>query len=72
MSEERLTEIRQQLENADTDESKQIGLRNIHRRIRLSCGEQFGLTIDSAPNAGTKVTVLLPLVEAKEAQECTE
>ena len=72
MSEERLTEIRQQLENADTDESKQIGLRNIHRRIRLSCGEQYGLTIDSAPNAGTKVTVLLPLVEAKEAQECIE
>ncbi len=72
MSEERLNGIRQQLESADADESRQIGLLNIHRRIRLSCGEKYGLTIDSALHCGTKVMVLLPVAEAKEAQECTE
>lgn len=68
MSPERLDDIRRMLEE-ETPDSGQIGLRNIHRRIRLSCGEKYGLTIDSAPRSGTKVTVRLPAGRAAQAEE---
>ncbi len=65
---ERLEEIRCSLDS-EVSEGGQIGLRNIHRRIRLSCGTAYGLTIDSAPDSGTKVTVRLPVRYAEEAQK---
>ena len=68
MSPERLDDIRRMLEE-ETPDSGQIGLRNIHRRIRLSCGEKYGLTIDSAPRSGTKGTVRLPAGRAAQAEE---
>ena len=75
MDAERLEEIRNSLDSEAT-EGGQIGLRNIHRRIRLSCGAAYGLTIDSAPGSGTKVTVRLPIKRAEEPQKeetsCTE
>lgn len=33
------------------------GLRNVHERIRLSCGEGYGLSVQSAPGQGTRVLV---------------
>ncbi|AYH41382.1 hypothetical protein A5N82_13665 [Christensenella minuta] len=39
-----------------------IGLYNIHQRIRLQMGEQYGLTISSTLNIGTEVEVTLPLI----------
>lgn len=68
MDPERLEEIRRLLAE-EAPEGGQIGLRNIHRRIRLSCGEQYGLTIDSAPRSGTKVTVRLPAKAAERPGE---
>ncbi len=65
---ERLEEIRCSLDG-EVPEGGQIGLRNIHRRIRLSCGAAYGLTIDSAPDSGTKVAVRLPVRYAEEAQK---
>lgn len=38
-----------------------IGLKNVHERIVLTYGPAYGLTIDSAEDAGTSVRVLLPL-----------
>lgn len=37
-----------------------IGLKNIHRRIRLYYGDQYGLVINSSPGRGTSVTVRIP------------
>lgn len=37
-----------------------IGLLNTHRRLRLIYGKGYGLTIVSAPGAGTNVTVRIP------------
>ena len=37
-----------------------LGLKNVHQRIRLYCGEPYGLSFDSAPGEGTTVTVRLP------------
>lgn len=37
-----------------------IGLRNVHERIRLTCGERYGLTVDSVADEGTLITIRLP------------
>lgn len=38
-----------------------VGLTNIHDRINLSYGEKYGVEIESAPNQGTRVIIVLPL-----------
>lgn len=40
-----------------------IGLANVHKRIKLKYGPEFGLSISSALNQGTTVTIILPLPE---------
>lgn len=37
-----------------------LGLKNIEDRIKLLYGEAYGLTLQSEPNGGTKVTLMLP------------
>ena len=37
-----------------------FGLWNVHQRIRLYCGENYGLSFESASGEGTVVTVTLP------------
>jgi two-component system LytT family sensor kinase len=37
-----------------------IGLSNVDDRLRAAFGEDYGLIVETAPNAGTKVTVRLP------------
>lgn len=37
-----------------------IGLKNVHERIRLICGNQYGLTIQSEEEEGTTVYIRLP------------
>jgi two-component system LytT family sensor kinase len=37
-----------------------VGLRNVDERLRKVFGSEHGLTIDTAPGAGTKVTLRLP------------
>ena len=42
------------------DQHNHIALVNIARRIQLLYGENYGLTVVSAPGSGTKITVTLP------------
>ena len=37
-----------------------LGLKNVHQRIRLYCGEPYGLSFEREPGVGTTVTVRLP------------
>ena len=37
-----------------------IGLRNVHERIQLTCGSEYGLTIHSVEEEGTTIYVRLP------------
>lgn len=37
-----------------------LGLVNVHKRVRLYCGEHYGLTFQSQPGEGTTVMVHLP------------
>jgi two-component system sensor histidine kinase YesM len=46
-----------------------IGLQNVHERLKLRYGEDYGLTIDSAPGQGTSVTVRLPGRVSQESAE---
>lgn len=38
-----------------------FGLKNVHERIRLGCGPEYGLELESQPDEGTVVRVRLPL-----------
>lgn len=50
--------------------SDSVGLYNINQRIKLSCGNEYGLTIQNHPPRGTIVTLLLPNIrEAANASE---
>ena len=40
-----------------------IGVRNVHRRVCLTFGEGYGLTIFSEPDEGTTVRVRLPVLD---------
>lgn len=59
MHPERLMKFRESILTENTD-GKHIGIRNVHRRIQLHFGEDYGLKIDSEWEKGTTVTILLP------------
>lgn len=40
-----------------------IGVKNVHDRIKLLYGEQYGVTIASEPGEGTRVKIRLPLIK---------
>ena len=63
MPPERLQQLRQSL---DTEEQVGFGLRTVFRRLRLLYGEQCSMELESAPNAGTTVTLRFPI--RKEAE----
>ncbi|OCT12585.1 hypothetical protein A8709_32750 [Paenibacillus pectinilyticus] len=52
-----------------SESSEKIGLRNIHDRIRLLYGNDYGLLLDSKLQAGTRVTVVLPIISEGEREE---
>lgn len=54
-----LQEIRSTLDETENI-AHHIGLKNIHRRLRLYYGESYGLHIDSVYERGTSVTLKIP------------
>lgn len=64
MTEERYKEVQAELE----DDSKEMvikdrgfGLSNVHKRIKLYYGEQYGLSISTENEIGTEVSVVIPI-----------
>ena len=57
MTQERIREVMNAAEDAD---SSHLGVRNIHDRIRLHFGEEWGLHIESTPGQGTQITLRFP------------
>lgn len=43
-----------------------IGIKNIENRIKLNCGQEYGLKIESEKNKFTKVKLILPILTEKE------
>ena len=44
-----------------------IGIKNVHERIQLTYGEQYGLKVESVEDEGTTVTIRLPRTKGGEA-----
>ncbi|MBO9607899.1 MAG: histidine kinase [Paenibacillaceae bacterium] len=63
---ERLAVLRERLRDGGRDN---VGLYNVHSRLRLQFGEACGLAIDSTPGAGTVVTLRLPLLLPEDDRE---
>lgn len=62
MAQEQLDQLNARI-IAREPEGKSIGLKNVHSRIQLAFGEQYGLKIESTVDVGTKVLILLPLLK---------
>ncbi|TBL69372.1 cache domain-containing sensor histidine kinase [Paenibacillus thalictri] len=68
ISEARLEELREKLdanrladrESKSPDGIGGIGVVNVHRRIQMVFGEQYGLKIESELDKGTKLTMIMP------------
>jgi two-component system sensor histidine kinase YesM len=43
-----------------------VGLSNIHDRIKLSYGEKYGVNIESVPNEGTRIIIVLPFEKGED------
>ncbi len=63
--EERLGQITQFSKAESADGYNGIGLANVHERIRLRFGPQYGLTIRNKEEEGVITTVIIPFEEAK-------
>jgi two-component system sensor histidine kinase YesM len=58
MDEERVRELQAGIYE---DKHTGLGLVNVHKRIRLYCGDTYGLSFESTSGKGTVVTVRLPM-----------
>ncbi len=70
MEQKRLEEIRNRLAEAaraeDSVNGGSVGLKNIHDRIRLYYGTDYGIQIESEKGKGTKVTLCYPAGQKNE------
>lgn len=57
------------LPTARRPEGKGVGVRNVHERLQLYFGAQYGLSYASVPGEGTKATIRFPKKTAAEARE---
>ncbi|CAM3389486.1 sensor histidine kinase [Marinicrinis lubricantis] len=63
MSAEQLEKLRAGLDREDDEEvNRGFGLRNVHQRIGLHYGPQYGLKVDSEEGQGTSVLIILPKI----------
>ncbi|MDQ0192129.1 sensor histidine kinase [Paenibacillus wynnii] len=61
MSEDSIAELYRMLENRNDEGNQHIGLKNIHSRLQLTYGPDFGLTIVSKIGFGTQISFVIPL-----------
>ncbi|MCR5249296.1 MAG: histidine kinase [Lachnospiraceae bacterium] len=63
MSEEKLAELEREINSPAGDEKgelQHVALRNIQRRIRMVCGEGYGISVRSKEGEGTEMRLHLP------------
>ena len=70
MDQEKVAEIVRFINTAKPVEGKKnIGIRNVNQRIKLACGEQYGIIIESTPYQGCRFTIQLPVMREGEGNE---
>ncbi|MFD0670727.1 histidine kinase [Cohnella sp. GCM10027633] len=62
LEEESLEELRRKLKQP-WDEEESTGMINVHRRLRLLCGEESGIAVERGQWGGLKVTLVIRLEE---------
>ncbi|MCK6077760.1 sensor histidine kinase [Paenibacillus silvae] len=63
----RITDNGQGLPNEWSIEgSKGIGVRNVHERIQLYCGQRYGVQLSNRGSGGVEVQITLPRIETEE------
>ena len=60
MDETALNRLRADIMTKNPGKKESIGLYNINQRVKLCYGEEYGMTIDSEPDKGTTIILLLP------------
>ena len=74
---DKLAKLRERVESLVYNEDLQglhhsagtgIGLVNVNKRIKLKYGTEYGLKIDSTPEVGTCVTIILPKLDARRGE----
>ena len=71
ISEVRLLELQAKLANSNRtaiDTEKSIGLQNVHNRLRLYYGDDYGVRVESVEDQGTRVTITMPAITSPEGQ----
>lgn len=70
IEEETLHQLQQALEQpaARAQELPHVGILNVHRRIRLTYGQAYGLSLNSTLGEGTQVTLHLPILPKEETR----
>lgn len=58
---EKIKSLLDNLNRKETDGEQEIGVMNVHERIRLNYGEMYGLELSSMENVGTKVKIEIPI-----------
>ncbi|OPH60276.1 hypothetical protein BC351_17410 [Paenibacillus ferrarius] len=65
---ERLAQIRENLNVTMEDSGMGIGLINVHQRVQLYYGKEYGLQVESVVGEGTLITVILPRIDERGQQ----
>jgi two-component system sensor histidine kinase YesM len=60
MDEEQIQHVIDSLNEVEDCDGQHIGLKNVHQRIKLFYGEDYGMTINSTFGKGTRVEITLP------------
>ncbi|MFD2611380.1 sensor histidine kinase [Paenibacillus gansuensis] len=60
IEEERLNQIRKELETEERGQGDSMGMSNVNARIKLLLGEEYGLFVTSKKSQGTTVKLLIP------------
>lgn len=60
MDSDRLSQIRQKINDNTSSEGEIFGLSNVNERIQLKFGKDYGITVESQCDNGTKVTIRIP------------
>ena len=62
MEPEELAALREAISKPCQETEKGFGLANVNERLRMNYGPQYGLSVESSKNKGTKVTVVIPVI----------
>ena len=72
MDEAMLHQLQQHITGEESRPEFGIGMKNVHSRIQMLFGGDYGVIVQSAPNNGTTVTITLPALAKKEMEKKVE